>query len=866
MRIKKIFINGFGSYHEKALNLNKSITVFKGSNEAGKTTIMQFVRTVFFGFQKPSKSQPKNEWFVPVAGGRHGGYIEIENDLKSNYRIERHLDGTRETVSVSDTTDGEMIVEGEHFLGQLLGGIDRKVFEQKYAFGINDLGNSDDFDFNQKLYDVGLGVKGLTAFLEQIGKRRKKLLVLGESVFGTNSTALDKNEKRIQEIISKVDKYIQYQTERQDFEKKRDDVDKKLKELRLKKQLQQAIPYWTKLQTSKNNLKNFEKYKCLSENAENLFVTTNQKIKSETENLQKAQNVFNEYENLSATLIDREEILQDEGHVESLRDDLKGFRSDVKNLNFIKEKKNSNERQLEGQIKELNNEWTENDLVGFDSSETMIEQVKKSLEASEALDSNNQGNIELSRYHYWILAGFLSLASLGLFFENVIERFVVLLISGISILLLNIWSSKKSRSGKNVSAQSEFKFKWEEFKKDNSFPMPVSLDTATSFIDRVRNVKRIQENLDAERKNIASLEKNISDFSDRAAQLAKIYILSNTVNQQAEPASLADQIIEKLAEVKRKHQDRENNKFHSQKEAKNIEKINETLKSLQGDFQDLLNQADCNSKADFEIYLGNHKKFKTSETDSEKAEEDIRNFAGPTQSIEDFKSHLKEFSESETEIDFGRIDDEILTLEEDLKSIDEALVLNKNDMNEIQSQNELQELQLEKAFLIKELNEQVEDWCKLTIAEDVLKEVQKKLQSEKQPSVIKLAEKYFQNITSGQYTNIYVDNENINDPINVLQNDHLRKNPFVLSGGTKDQLFLSMRLGEIVNYTKSHKVESLPVIFDDILVNSDFERSNKIIDTIAEISKHNQIIYFTFNPVVVETFSNLGNKCEIIEL
>ena len=140
------------------------------------------------------------------------------------------------------------------------------------------------------------------------------------------------------------------------------------------------------------------------------------------------------------------------------------------------------------------------------------------------------------------------------------------------------------------------------------------------------------------------------------------------------------------------------------------------------------------------------------------------------------------------------------------------------------------------------------------------------MQSEKQPSVIKLAEKYFQNITSGQYTNIYVDNENINDPINVLQNDHLRKNPFVLSGGTKDQLFLSMRLGEIVNYTKSHKVESLPVIFDDILVNSDFERSNKIIDTIAEISKHNQIIYFTFNPVVVETFSNLGNKCEIIEL
>ena len=830
---------------------------------------MQCVRTVFFGIQKPSKSQPKNEWFAPVTGGRHGGYIEIENDLKSNYLIERHLDGTRETVLVSDTTTGEIITEAEHFLGQMLGGIDRRVFEQKYAFGINDLGNSNDFEFNQKLYDVGLGVKGLTAFLDQIGKRRKKSLVLGEkSVFGMNSTSLDENEKRIQEIISKADKYTQHQTEREDFEKKRDDAAEKLKKLRLKKHLQQAIPYWIKLQTSKNDLKNFEKYKYLRENAENLFVTINQKIKFETENLQEAQNVFNEYESISSELIDMEEILQDEEHVESLRDDLKGFRGDVKNLNFIKEKRNSNERQLEGQIKELNNEWTEKDLVAFDSSETMTEQVKKILEGSEALDSNNQGSLELNRYYYWILAGFLGLASLGVFFENIIERFVVLLTSGISILLLNVWSSKKSQSSKNVSAQLSFKFKWEELKKENIFPLPVSLDTATNFIERVRNVKKTQENLEAERKNVASLEENISDFSDRTGRLAKKYILSNLVNRQAESVSLAGQIIEKLADVKLKHQDRESNKSHRQKEAKNIEKINKTLEILQDEFQDLLNQVDCHSKADFEIYVENHKKFKDSETDSKKAEEDIRNFAGPTQLIKDFKSQLKEFSESEseTEIDFGRIDDEISILEEDLKSINETLGLIKNVMREIQSENELQELQLEKAFLIKELNEQVEDWCKLTIAEDVLKEVQKKLQSEKQPSVIKLAEKYFQNITSGQYTNIFVDNENINDPVNVLQNDRFRKNPSVLSGGTKDQLFLSMRLGEIVNYTKSLKVESLPVIFDDILVNSDFERSNKIIDTIGEISKHNQIIYFTFNPVVVERFSNLGSQCEIIEL
>ena len=77
---------------------------------------------------------------------------------------------------------------------------------------------------------------------------------------------------------------------------------------------------------------------------------------------------------------------------------------------------------------------------------------------------------------------------------------------------------------------------------------------------------------------------------------------------------------------------------------------------------------------------------------------------------------------------------------------------------------------------------------------------------------------------------------------------------------------LTMKVTKIMNHAKSSNIESLPVIFDDILVNSDLERSSKIIDTLSEVSEENQIIYFTFNPVVVEGFSKLGRQCEIIEL
>ncbi|MBW8884897.1 MAG: AAA family ATPase, partial [Planctomycetia bacterium] len=50
MRIKRIEIDGFGVWKGLALEeLSDQATVIYGPNEAGKTTLMQFVRAVLYG-------------------------------------------------------------------------------------------------------------------------------------------------------------------------------------------------------------------------------------------------------------------------------------------------------------------------------------------------------------------------------------------------------------------------------------------------------------------------------------------------------------------------------------------------------------------------------------------------------------------------------------------------------------------------------------------------------------------------------------------------------------------------------------------------------------------------------------------------
>ena len=51
MRIKDIQVDGFGVWNNLKLDeLPPGVTVLYGPNEAGKTTLMQFVRTVLYGF------------------------------------------------------------------------------------------------------------------------------------------------------------------------------------------------------------------------------------------------------------------------------------------------------------------------------------------------------------------------------------------------------------------------------------------------------------------------------------------------------------------------------------------------------------------------------------------------------------------------------------------------------------------------------------------------------------------------------------------------------------------------------------------------------------------------------------------------
>jgi uncharacterized protein YhaN len=71
-----------------------------------------------------------------------------------------------------------------------------------------------------------------------------------------------------------------------------------------------------------------------------------------------------------------------------------------------------------------------------------------------------------------------------------------------------------------------------------------------------------------------------------------------------------------------------------------------------------------------------------------------------------------------------------------------------------------------------------------------------------------------------------------------------------LSDGTRDQLFLALRLASVRRWAKD--AEPLPFVADDLLVSFDDERAAAALKTLADFGSEVQVILFTHHRHVVD--------------
>ena len=128
------------------------------------------------------------------------------------------------------------------------------------------------------------------------------------------------------------------------------------------------------------------------------------------------------------------------------------------------------------------------------------------------------------------------------------------------------------------------------------------------------------------------------------------------------------------------------------------------------------------------------------------------------------------------------------------------------------------------------------------------------------------ANELFSRITLGHFVELMVDHDEYDGAILVgRQRDGKLKRVGEMSSGTREQLFLALRIAAIERYVTT--TAPVPVVFDDAFLESDDDRSEKIFESLAELAASTQVIVLTHRRQQAALGQRiLGEGISVIEL
>ena len=91
MKINKLKINNYGKLKDKEINFEPNLNIIYGKNEAGKSTLLNFIINSFYGISKNKKGKEisDTEKYTPWVGEEFSGKLEYQLDNNETFEIFR---------------------------------------------------------------------------------------------------------------------------------------------------------------------------------------------------------------------------------------------------------------------------------------------------------------------------------------------------------------------------------------------------------------------------------------------------------------------------------------------------------------------------------------------------------------------------------------------------------------------------------------------------------------------------------------------------------------------------------------------------------------------------------------------------------
>ena len=142
-------------------------------------------------------------------------------------------------------------------------------------------------------------------------------------------------------------------------------------------------------------------------------------------------------------------------------------------------------------------------------------------------------------------------------------------------------------------------------------------------------------------------------------------------------------------------------------------------------------------------------------------------------------------------------------------------------------------------------------FLRLRLASNLLETQIEQFRKQNQGPLLQKSGVAFQAITRGAFSGLGAEFNADDVPILMgIRADQTKVPIEGLSDGTRDQLYLALRLAALDHYLEEH--EPMPLILDDLLITFDNERTMAILPRLADLARRTQILLFTHHEHLVE--------------
>ena len=298
MKIKNIKVNAYGNIENKDINLEEGINIIHGANESGKSTLLNYIISIFYGISrnKDGKVLSDYEKYKPWNSNEFSGRISYKLENGEKYEIFRDFNKKNPKIyndkleDISDRFETDKKDGSKFFIEQM--GIDKQMYLSTVVSTQEEV-RLDEKNQNMLIQKIA----NLAGTGEDNVSYKKALIKLQEKIrdeIGTNKTSqkpINIIEKEIVEINNKIVETEKYRNRKYEIDAEKEQILSELKELEQQKQILQELQNSMKSEEeTKNRLEIREKNR--KDNIAKINELTNQKntINAESERVQSAKN------------------------------------------------------------------------------------------------------------------------------------------------------------------------------------------------------------------------------------------------------------------------------------------------------------------------------------------------------------------------------------------------------------------------------------------------------------------------------------------------------------------------------------------------------------------------------------------------